>query len=91
MQKTNERNSVCQLFGGIFISELGMFLLALGAWDALKAETRTLIYVAGVLLFITGLWAIQINAIRLPAVQPEPALRLARTPLDNFGPGDYFN
>jgi hypothetical protein len=76
MQKTN-LVSVSQLFAGIFIAELGMLLIAFGAWDALKTETRILIYVSGVLLFIGGLVAIQIDAIRWPVLKHKPARKSA--------------
>jgi hypothetical protein len=70
MQKTNKRDSVWQLLAGIFIAELGMSLIAFGAWDALKTDTRILIYVGGVLLFFSGLLAIQIAPVSHPLEAP---------------------
>ncbi len=71
------------------MAELGMLLIALGGWDALVTETRILIYVGGGLLFIIGLVAIQIDAIRLPAVRHESALKATGRSLGKFQLNGY--
>jgi hypothetical protein len=58
MQETNKRDSVWHLFAGVLAADLGMLLIGLGGLDALKTETRILIYVGGSLLFLSGLFLI---------------------------------
>jgi hypothetical protein len=90
MQKTNKRDSVWHLLAGVLMAELGMLLIALGGWDALKTETRILVYIGGSLLFLSGLFVIQIDAIRLPVVRHEPALKSIGTYLGNFQLNGYL-
>jgi hypothetical protein len=90
MQKTNERGPLWHLLAGVLMAELGMLLIALGAWDALDADTRIVIYVGGSLLFLSGLFAIHIDVIRLPAVRHEPALKSTGTYLGNFQLNGYL-
>jgi hypothetical protein len=90
MQETNKRDSIWHLFAGVLAADLGMLLIGLGGWDALKIETRILIYVAGSLLFLSGLVLIWIDAIRLAALRHEPAPESAGMYLGKFRLNGYL-
>jgi len=72
------------------MADLGMLLIGLGGWDALKNETRILIYFGGSLLFLCGLFLIWTDAIRLAAVRHQPALKSKGFYLGNFHLNGYL-
>jgi len=90
MQETNKRDSTWYLFAGVLAADFGMLLIALGGWDALKTETRILIYVGGSLLFLSGLFLIWMDAIRLAALRHEPALESTGMYLGKFQLNGYL-
>jgi len=75
MQESNKREPVWHLFSGVVIADLSILLIGLGGWDVLKNETRTLIYVSGIILLLCGLFLIWIEAIKLTSVRHEPILK----------------
>ena len=90
MQEINKRDSTWHLFAGVLAADLGMLLIGLGGWDALKTETRTLIYVGGSLLFLSGLYLVWIDAIRLAALRLEPGLEFTGMYLGKFQLNGYL-
>jgi len=90
MQETNKRDSVWHLFAGVLAADLGVLLIGLGGWDALKTEMRILIYLGGSLLFLSGLFLIWIDAVRLAALNHEPALESTGTYLGKFQLNGYL-
>ena len=90
MRETNKRDSTWHLFAGVLAADLGMLLIGLGGWDTLKTETRTLIYVGGSLLFLSGLYLVWIDAIRLAALRPEPSLEFTGMYLGKFQLNGYL-
>jgi hypothetical protein len=90
MQETNKRDSTWHLFAGVLTADLGMLLIGLGGWDALKTETRILIYVGGSLLFLGGLYLVWVDAIRMAALRLEPALEFTGMYLGKFQLNGYL-
>ena len=90
MQETNKRDSTWHLFAGVLAADFGMLLIGLGGWDALKTDTRILIYVGGSLLFLSGLFLIWMDAVRLAALRHEPALESAGVYLGKFQLNGYL-
>jgi hypothetical protein len=90
MQDTNKRDSVWHLCGGVFMANLGMLVIALGGWDALRTQTRILIYIGGSLLFLSGLFLIWIDANRLAAARHVPALGVGGMYLGKFRLNGYL-
>jgi hypothetical protein len=90
MQDTKKRDSVWHLYAGVFIADLGMLVIAFGGWDALKAQTRILVYVGGSLLFLGGLLLMWIDANRFAAVRHAPALGASGMYLGEFQLNGYL-
>jgi hypothetical protein len=90
MQETNNRDSIWLLFAGVLAADLGMLLIGLGGWDALKTETRILIYVGGGLFFLSGMFLMWIDAIRLAALRQVPALESTGRYLGKFQLNGYL-
>jgi hypothetical protein len=59
---------------GIIMADAGLVLLGLGAWDALKEETRILVSGCGVLSLLSGFLMIGMDTIRLSEKWDRPAL-----------------
>ncbi len=90
MQGTNKRDSGWHLFAGVLVADLGLLLVPLGGWDALKTDSRILIYVGGSVLFLSGLFLICIDQIRLAVVRHDPALKFKGNYLGDFQLNGYL-
>ena len=89
MQEAKKRDSVWHLLAGVLLAEMGMLLIAFGGWYALKTETRILIYVGGGLLFLSGLIAVQIDAMGWSAVRNASPLQATGKYLGSFRLNGY--
>ena len=89
MQEAKKRDSVWHLLAGVALAEMGMLLIAFGGWYALKSEARIMIYVGGGLLFLSGLIAIQIDAMGWPAVAQASPLQAQGKYLGHFRLNGY--
>ena len=66
--------SPCQFVVGVLAADLGVSLLGLGAWDALKSDMRILIYLAGTVCLLSGLSLVWLDTITLSVLSKESPL-----------------
>ena len=90
MKEANKKDSVKYLFMGVVTADLGMLLIGLGGWNDLNLETRMLSYVGGGILFLSGLFFIWIDAVRMAVVRHGPVLTSEGTCLGKFELNGYL-
>ena len=81
--------SPCQFVMGVLAADLGVSLLGLGAWDALKSDMRILIYLAGTVCLLSGLSLIWLDTIKLSVVSKESPLTANGVYLGRFKLNNY--
>ena len=81
--------SPCQFVVGVLAADLGVSLLGLGAWDALKSDMRILIYIAGTVFLLSGLSLICLDTIKLTVASKESPLTANGVYLGRFKLNNY--
>ena len=72
------------------MADLGMLVIALAGWDALRAETPIFIYVGGSVVFLSGLFLIWIDANRMALARCVPTLESGGMYLGKFQLNGYL-
>jgi hypothetical protein len=61
LDTTDKRDSSWSLPSGLLLADSGLFLIAFAGWEALRANSQTLLYSCGALLCFAGLVLIWIG------------------------------
>jgi hypothetical protein len=88
-RRPSGKDSPRQFVLGLSIAEFGLLLIGLGAWDALNADMRVLMYVSGSMCLLSGICLIWLDAIKLGTANNKPpstvnGLYLGRFKLNNY-------
>ena len=74
---------------GALAADLGVALLGLGAWDALKIDMRILVYLVGTVCLLSGLSLIWLDTINLSVVSKKSPLTANGVYLGRFKLNNY--